>query len=88
FFIAFPNVYVFDGHRIVWCADHANRYLEVDGLEPNPPNPETIFYLEDMPYWFDPHNHLWHNLNGRWYPETTYSDLLSARAELTSWAGR
>ncbi|KAG8733519.1 hypothetical protein FRC10_012315 [Ceratobasidium sp. 414] len=88
FFLVFPNVYVFDKHRIVCCVDSGNRYLEADSLKPNPPEPETIFHLEDMPYWFDPHNQLWYNLGGQWYPETTYSDLPSARAELARCAER
>ncbi|KAG9083700.1 hypothetical protein FS749_005824 [Ceratobasidium sp. UAMH 11750] len=88
FFIVFPNVYVFDKHRIVCCIDHGNRYLQVDSLKPNPPEPESIFYLENMPYWFDPHNQLWYNLDGQWYPETTYSDLPSARVELARCAER
>ncbi|KAG9079417.1 hypothetical protein FRC06_007744, partial [Ceratobasidium sp. 370] len=88
FFIAFPHVYVFDKHRIVCCIDHANRCLEVGSLQPNPPNPETMFYLENIPYWFDRHNQLWYNLDGQWYPETTYSDLPSVRVELARCAER
>ncbi|KAG9117266.1 hypothetical protein FRC07_007405, partial [Ceratobasidium sp. 392] len=81
YFIVFPKIYVFDRHRILCCVDNENRYNEAN-LKPNPPNAETIFYIENMPYWFDRHNQLWYNLDGQWYPETTYSDLANARVEL------
>ncbi|KAG9128156.1 hypothetical protein FRC07_004268 [Ceratobasidium sp. 392] len=85
FFIVFPNIYVFDKHRIVCRVDSGNRYHAVD-LTPNPPNPQSMFYIDDMPYWFDNTNRLWYNLDGQWYSETTYCDLVSARVEFNRYA--
>ncbi|KAG9080033.1 hypothetical protein FS749_008155, partial [Ceratobasidium sp. UAMH 11750] len=62
---------------------------QVDSLEANPPDSETIFCLESIPYRFDDHNQLWYNRpDSQWYPETTYSNLSSARAELARCAER
>ncbi|KAG8696646.1 hypothetical protein FRC08_007020, partial [Ceratobasidium sp. 394] len=89
FFIVFPNIYCFNRHCVVFCVDHGDQYLQVDSLEANPPDSETIFCLESIPYRFDDHNQLWYNRpDSQWYPETTYSNLSSARAELARCAER
>ncbi|KAG8702333.1 hypothetical protein FRC08_003547, partial [Ceratobasidium sp. 394] len=88
FFVVSPNVYVFDKHRIVCCIDDTNRYHQVNSLNPNPPDPETIFYLEGVSYFFDAHSQLWYKLAGQWYPEPTYLDLPSARAKSARCAER
>ncbi|KAG9122748.1 hypothetical protein FRC07_000739, partial [Ceratobasidium sp. 392] len=82
YFIVFPNIYVFDKHRIFCLVDDENQYHELESLKPNPPRPENMFYIDSMPYWFDCYNQLWYNLYGQWYPETTYPDLVSAKVEL------
>ncbi|KAF8603897.1 hypothetical protein BDV93DRAFT_544508 [Ceratobasidium sp. AG-I] len=82
YFIAFPNIYCFDTHRIICRVDSRARYHEAD-LKPNPPERETCFYIEGMPYWFDGANQLWYNIGGEWLPEVLHDDLSQARTELT-----
>lgn len=81
YFIVFPNVYCFDRNRIICRVDSRARYHEAD-LKPNPPERETCFYIEGMPYWFDGSSQLWYNIGGEWLPEVLHNDISQARMEL------
>ncbi|KAG8710380.1 hypothetical protein FRC09_000163 [Ceratobasidium sp. 395] len=84
YFVVFPTIYVFDQHGIVCRVDPADdHYHEVDlRPSPNPPGSESVFHLNGITYWFDRTNQLWYNLDGQWYMETTYMDLMTARHEV------
>ncbi|QRV74334.1 hypothetical protein RhiJN_02348 [Ceratobasidium sp. AG-Ba] len=81
YFIVYPNIYVFETNRIICRVNERNQYEAVP-ITPNPPKHETLFYLENMPYWFDRYDQLWYNLSGEWYTEVTHPTLESVRAEL------
>ncbi|KAG8776475.1 hypothetical protein FRC12_000888 [Ceratobasidium sp. 428] len=86
YFVVFPNVYMFDVHRIVCWVDDQDRHHEVDGIGPNPPGTENVFLINSISYWFDRSNQLWYNLDGQWYTEVTYANLSNAREEIARYA--
>ncbi|KAG8766410.1 hypothetical protein FRC12_006900 [Ceratobasidium sp. 428] len=86
YFVVFPNVYMFDIHRIVCRVDNQDRHHEVDDVKPNPPGAGNVFSIDNISYWFDRNNQLSYNLDGQWYMEATYVDLSSARREIVRYA--
>ncbi|CAE6509565.1 unnamed protein product [Rhizoctonia solani] len=82
YFVLYPCVYCFDENYIICRVREGPRYHHVTSINPNPPQLETIFYIEGVAYYFDGTGVLWYQMGGFWLLETMHYDLQSALSEL------
>lgn len=81
YFVVFPNVYCFEGNRVIFRVDERRRY-HVAHIESNPPPLERVFYVGESSYCFDSNGHLWSNSSGGWVLQVLHRALTQAWSEL------
>ncbi|CAE6403700.1 unnamed protein product [Rhizoctonia solani] len=85
YFIHFPSLYCFDKNRIICRIGEGHTYHQVTTIQPNPPEPLTVFDIGGLEYCFDNTNVLWVKLGENWLMESTYPNLSSALSELVQY---